>query len=64
MHNGKGYYYAYCPKDVESRYELLVFNNNNEPFLPLTDFYQDNIGRISKSSALSYLQCLLPFSIG
>ncbi|PES48677.1 tyrosine-type recombinase/integrase [Bacillus thuringiensis] len=58
---GQGYYYACRPKDVESRYELLVFNSNNEPFLPLTDFYQDNIGRISKSSVLSYLQCLLPF---
>ncbi|BCB37331.1 hypothetical protein BCJMU51_2215 [Bacillus cereus] len=58
---GQRYYYAYCPKGVKSRYELLVFNSNNEPFLPLTDFYQDSTGRISKSSALSYLQCLLPF---
>jgi site-specific recombinase XerD len=58
---GKGFYYMYCPKDVESRYKLLVFNSNHEPFLPLTDFYHDCIGRISESSALSYLQCLLPF---
>lgn len=53
--------YFSCPDGVESRYELLVFDHNNQPFLPLTDFYHDCIGRISKSSALSYLQCLLPF---
>ncbi|WP_422121655.1 tyrosine-type recombinase/integrase [Peribacillus frigoritolerans] len=51
----------YCPKDVESRYELLVFNCQDQPFLPLTEFYHDCLGRIDKSSALSYLNCLLPF---
>jgi site-specific recombinase XerD len=55
------YTYFYCPKDVESRYELLVFAGNNQPFLPLTEHYHDCIGRIGKSSALSYIQCLLPF---
>ncbi|WP_332693557.1 tyrosine-type recombinase/integrase [Halalkalibacter lacteus] len=55
------YTYFYCPKDVESRYELLVFDGNNHPFLPLTEHYHDCIGRIGKSSAISYLQCLLPF---
>ncbi|MFL0401527.1 tyrosine-type recombinase/integrase [Bacillus nitratireducens] len=55
------YYHLYCPKDVQSRYKLLVFNASNEPFLPLTDFYDDVSRKISESSALSYLQCLLPF---
>jgi hypothetical protein len=55
------YYYVYCPDGVESRYELLVFDHEDHPFLPLTDFYHDCKGRISSSSALSYLQCLLPF---
>lgn len=55
------YQYYYCPEGIESRYELLVFNGNGGPFLPLTDHYHDCIGRIDKSSALSYLQCLLPF---
>lgn len=55
------YYHLYCPKGVQSRYKLLVFNASNEPFLPLTDFYDDVSRKISGSSALSYLQCLLPF---
>ncbi|HDR7454413.1 TPA: site-specific integrase [Bacillus cereus] len=55
------YYHLYCPKGVQSRYKLLVFNDSNEPFLPLTDFYDDVSKKISESSALSYLQCLLPF---
>lgn len=55
------YYYIYCPKDVKSRYHLLVFDRQNQPFLPLTDFYHDCKGRISESSALSYLQNLIPF---
>ncbi|MBT2716601.1 site-specific integrase [Bacillus sp. ISL-57] len=55
------YYYHYCPEETESRYELLVFNCEDEPFLPLTDHYHDCIGRIDKSSALSYLNRLLSF---
>ena len=55
------YWYDYCPDGVESRFELLVFNLQQQPFLPLTEHYHDCIGRISKSSALSYVQCLLPF---
>ncbi|MDF2085185.1 tyrosine-type recombinase/integrase [Bacillus pseudomycoides] len=55
------YYHLYCPKGVQSRYKLLVFKASNEPFLPLTDFYDDVSKKISKSSAVSYLQCLLPF---
>lgn len=55
------YQYHYCPEGIESRYELLVFNGKNEPFLPLIEHYHDCIGRIDKSFALSYLNCLLPF---
>ncbi|KQL53010.1 integrase [Heyndrickxia shackletonii] len=55
------YSYFYCPEGIESRFELLVFDNQNQPFLPLTEHYHDCIGRIDKSSALSYMQCLLPF---
>ena len=54
------YWYEYCPKHIESKYQLLVFKDN-KPFLPLTDYYQDCLGRIDKSSATSYLKCLLPF---
>lgn len=55
------YYYIQCPADVPSRYSLLVLDHEDHPFLPLTDFYHDCSGRLSNSSAKSYLQCLLPF---
>lgn len=55
------YHYYYCPQGIKSRYELLVFDGKRVPFLPLTEHYHDCIGRIDKSSALSYLKCLLPF---
>ncbi|QED46776.1 tyrosine-type recombinase/integrase [Cytobacillus dafuensis] len=55
------YSYFYRPEGIESRFELLVFDCQNQPFLPLTEHYHDCIGRIDKSSALSYIQCLLPF---
>ncbi|MEK4170589.1 hypothetical protein MHI22_03310 [Lysinibacillus sp. FSL L8-0312] len=29
------YWFEYCPKHIESKYELLVFKENH-PFLPLT----------------------------
>lgn len=54
------YWYAMRPKDVESKYELMVFEGE-EPFLPLTDYYDDCLRRISKGSAKTYLKCLLPF---
>ncbi|MEY9975032.1 hypothetical protein ABH966_005456 [Lysinibacillus sp. RC46] len=54
------YWYEYCPKHIESKYKLLVFKEN-QPFLPLSDYFNDCLGRIDKSSATSYLNCLLPF---
>ena len=54
------YWFEYCPKNIESKYQLLVFKDN-QPFIPLTDYYHDCLGRIGKSSAISYLNCLLPF---
>lgn len=54
------YYYRYCPEGTESRYELLVFYKDG-PFLPLTDYYHDCIGRNDKSTANSYLNNLIPF---
>ncbi|MGE7924667.1 hypothetical protein ACQKND_16005 [Viridibacillus arvi] len=54
------YWFEFCPKHIDSKYELLVFKDN-QPFVPLTDYYHDCLGRIDKSSALSYLKCLLPF---
>ncbi|MEB2302734.1 site-specific integrase [Lysinibacillus xylanilyticus] len=56
----KLYWLEFCPNYIESKYELLVFKDNN-PFLPLTNYYHDCLGRIDSSSALSYLKCLFPF---
>ncbi|EPC8419426.1 site-specific integrase [Bacillus wiedmannii] len=55
------YYHLRCPKGVQSRYKLLVFTPNNKVFLPLADFHDDVSRKNSESSALSYLQCLMPF---
>lgn len=40
---------------------LIVFDTNNKPFRPLTEFYQYELGRLSNKTAISYLQSLLPF---
>lgn len=53
--------YFFCPKDVESKYSILVFDKDGKPFMPLTDFYHNEKKRIADSSALSYLNVLLPF---
>ncbi|MEQ6353503.1 hypothetical protein ABNX05_02625 [Lysinibacillus sp. M3] len=45
--------YEYGPKHIESKYKLLVFKEN-QPFLPLTNYLNDYLGRIDKSSATSY----------
>ncbi|WP_310336717.1 tyrosine-type recombinase/integrase [Paenibacillus sp. 2003] len=55
------YYHIKCPQGVESKYSILVFNDKNEPFMPLTDFYFYQQKRISESSALSYLVSLERF---
>lgn len=33
----KLYWFEFCPNYIESKYELLVFKDNN-PFLPLTNY--------------------------
>lgn len=47
--------------NVQSKYSILVFNRENELFLPLTEFYYYQQKRISESSALSYLMTLERF---
>lgn len=55
------YTYIRRPPGIESRYSLLVIGPDRKPFIPLTDFYQHEKGRIAESSALNYLNVLLPF---
>ncbi|KWX89053.1 integrase [Paenibacillus riograndensis] len=50
-----------CPINVLSKYSILVFNSENEPCIPLTEFYYYQQKRISESSALSYLVTLERF---
>jgi integrase len=52
---------VWCPKGVESKYSLLVFDSDNQPFMPLTEFYYYQRKRISESSAASYLGTLERF---
>ncbi|WCK55914.1 site-specific integrase [Aneurinibacillus sp. Ricciae_BoGa-3] len=55
------YRYHRCPTGVVSQYAVLVFNPRGKPFMPLTDFFKHEQGRISDSSAFNYLDILLPF---
>ncbi|AVK84831.1 integrase [Lysinibacillus sp. B2A1] len=56
------YHYKLRPEGLGEDYPpLLVFDTNNKPFRPLTEFYQYELGRLSNQSAISYLQSLLPY---
>ncbi len=55
------YRFFRCPSNIESKYSLLVFNYNGSPFIPLTEYYHDEKGRIAESSIINYLNILLPF---
>ncbi|TYP79425.1 tyrosine-type recombinase/integrase [Paenibacillus methanolicus] len=55
------YFHVFCPKGVKSKYRLIVYNGNKEPFIPLTEYYHDQINRIGEGSVLAYLNTLKPF---
>ncbi len=56
------YQYKIRPEGLGKDYPpLIVFDSNNKPFVPLTEFYRYELGRLSERSAISYLQALLPF---
>jgi hypothetical protein len=52
---------VYCPEGVSSKYLLIVFDESKEAFIPLTEFYHDQVKRISESSVVAYLNTLEPF---
>ncbi|MGG1660845.1 hypothetical protein [Brevibacillus sp. NRS-1366] len=54
----KRYMHIWRPAGVESKYTIIVLDPLNRPFLPLTDFYDDQIGRVGDKTALSYLTSL------
>lgn len=55
------YFHVFCPKGVTSKYRLIVYDCKKEPFIPLTEYYHDQIKRINESSVLAYLNTLKPF---
>lgn len=56
------FYHEKCPKGVKTaKFKLIVFEGYRKPFLPLTLFYKEALGRISDSSAESYLRTLYTF---
>ncbi|ACA40693.1 site-specific integrase [Lysinibacillus sphaericus] len=59
---GGKYHYKLRPEALgKDSPPLIVFDINNKPFRPLTEFYQYELGRLSNKTAISYLQSLLPF---
>ncbi|NBI30894.1 tyrosine-type recombinase/integrase [Chengkuizengella marina] len=57
----KRFFHHFCPSDIQSKYSLIVFDDNKAPFIPLTEYYHWQIGRVSDSTALSYLNALEVF---
>jgi hypothetical protein len=55
------FFHAYRPEGVRSKYELMVFDELKQPFIPLTEYYRDQVKRISESSVIAYLNTLEPF---
>lgn len=49
------------PKDVESRFSLLVVDGEGKPHLPLTRFYDHIVRGLSDGAARTYLNTLLPY---
>ncbi|MCY9698126.1 tyrosine-type recombinase/integrase [Paenibacillus alginolyticus] len=55
------FFHVYRPEGVNSKYRLIVFDDSKEAFIPLTEFYNDQVKRISESSVIAYLNTLEPF---
>ena len=37
------FFHVFCPEGVESKFRLIVFDESKEAFMPLTEFYHDQI---------------------
>lgn len=54
--------YYRCPAEVTSpNYPIIVFDIENSKFKPLTVFYKKILLQYPESTAITYLNCLLPF---
>ncbi|GIO14922.1 hypothetical protein J19TS2_44770 [Cohnella xylanilytica] len=55
------YFHQYCPEGTVSKYRLIVFDDEKQAVLPLTDYYHYQITRIGEKSVIAYLNALEPF---
>jgi len=55
------YFHVFCPEGVISKYRLIVYDSKKNPFIPLTEFYHDQVKRINENSVLAYINTLKPF---
>lgn len=37
------FFHVYRPEGVNSKYRLIVFDDSKETFIPLTEFYHDQV---------------------
>lgn len=44
----EGSFFHVCPEGVNIKYRLIVFDDSKEAFIPLTEFYHDQVNRISE----------------
>ncbi|MGG0537962.1 MULTISPECIES: tyrosine-type recombinase/integrase [Priestia] len=59
---GSLYCHVKCPEGAKAKkFKLIVLDKHLKPFLPLTVFYKEALGRIAESSAESYLKTLYTF---
>ncbi|MCM3770343.1 site-specific integrase [Priestia aryabhattai] len=59
---GSLYHHVKCPEGaMAKKFKLIVLDKHLKPFLPLTVFYKEALGRIAESSAESYLKTLYTF---
>ncbi|MGO4373466.1 tyrosine-type recombinase/integrase [Paenibacillus sp. MCAF20] len=55
------FFHLYRPEGVNSKYRLIVFDDSKEAFIPLTEYFHDQVNRINESSVIAYLNTLEPF---
>ena len=39
------FFHTFCLEGVNSKYRLIVFDDSKEAFIPLTEFYHDQVRR-------------------
>ena len=49
------------PKEVVSRYAIIVVHNNGLPYQPLTTFYHELQQYVADGTARTYLNTLIPY---